>query len=218
MRKITAIAILAAGLAVAASFFGMATGALAGPKEDADAAWQAFVRDDFGRAIALYSRAIDSGTLSPRAMPDAMYNRGRAYQAIGDNDRAIADYGRIIKLNPYFPQVFLARGDAWLAQGRPARAIADFGQAIEIKPDATEGYLRRARVHADQGAWDKALADHGRIIALMPDDALAYAERCGLYEKIGRREAAIADCRRALEIDPGNVGASQTLERLGETP
>ena len=43
----------------------------------------------------------------------AYYNRGRAYHAKGDHDRAIADYNKAIEINPKFDEAHRNRGNAY---------------------------------------------------------------------------------------------------------
>lgn len=182
---------------------------------DLGLAWQAFVRSDYDRAIALYSRAIDSGKLSGRHLPDAHHNRGRSYHALGQYDKSIADYGRIIELNPYFAQVYVSRGHAYRAQGRLDLAIKDYGQVVELAPQKPDGYLFRAEAYIEQGNHDEALADQSKLVEMAPEDSFARAARCATLEIMSRIKEAVVECRRALAIDPGNVGATETLKRIG---
>jgi tetratricopeptide (TPR) repeat protein len=61
-------------------------------------------------------------------------NRGLAYRAKGEHDRAIQDYDEAIKLNPNLAIAFYNRGLAYGAKGQHDRAIQDFDQAIRLNP------------------------------------------------------------------------------------
>ena len=73
----------------------------------------------------------------------AYNNRGVAYTAKGDNDRAIADYNEAIRLDPKSRESLLNRGVAYRRQGRCDRAIADYNEAIRLDPKTPKAYNNR---------------------------------------------------------------------------
>ncbi len=205
--KIAVIAfLLALGLAGAARADGFA---------EMNEGWNAYLRSDYDKAIALYTRALASGDLTGRELPNVYHNRGRSLHALGRYDEAIADYGRIIDLNPYFEAVYISRGQSRQAKGDSDGAVADFSMAIELAPKSQLGYIYRAAALKVQGLYDRAIADQTTLIALAPHDAIGYAIRCETYELISKIPEAVADCKQALSLDPGNVGARAALDRMG---
>ena len=68
-----------------------------------------------------------------------------AFAAKGDNNRAIADYGEAIKLNPLHVEAYNNRGLAYKALGRRADAIADFrkSQSIDATDQTSRDELKR---------------------------------------------------------------------------
>src|SRR5262245_43440118 len=60
---------------------------------------------------------------------EAYINRGIAYGAKGDNDRAIADLSKAIEINPKYAAAYYNRGAAYRAKGDNDRAIADYSSA-----------------------------------------------------------------------------------------
>jgi lipoprotein NlpI len=85
-------------------------------------------------AIAACSRAIASHRYNGRDLAAQYNNRGVAYQAKGDLDRAIADYSEAIRLNPKYVLAFTGRGLANLHAGALPKALADLNQASELDP------------------------------------------------------------------------------------
>ena len=63
--------------------------------------------------------------------PEAKFltNRGDAWQARKDYDRAIADYDAALKLDPKFQRAYNNRGAAWRRKGDRGRALQDYAEA-----------------------------------------------------------------------------------------
>src|SRR5215831_15970700 len=77
---------------------------------------------------------IQSGKESQKNLSIAFNNRGNAYHAKGDDDRAIADYTMSIKLDPKYPAPHNGRGNAYRDKGDRDRALADYSEAIKLDP------------------------------------------------------------------------------------
>ena len=69
------------------------------------------------------------------ALAVAYNNRGNAYAAKRDYDRAIQDFDQSIKLNPTYTKPFNNSGVAYLKKGEYDLAIKAFNQAIRLNPD-----------------------------------------------------------------------------------
>jgi tetratricopeptide (TPR) repeat protein len=63
------------------------------------------------------------------ATPQSYSNRGIAYGNKGEYDRAIADYGKAIEINPKYVGADNGRGSAY---SRRDEAIADFRRALAV--------------------------------------------------------------------------------------
>jgi len=87
----------------------------------------------------------------------AFHNRGLAYRAEGDSDRAIADYTEAIQLDPKNPSTFNNRGFVYHDKGDNDHADADFNEAIRLNPAAA--LKQRGRWFFYQGDFEKAAAD-----------------------------------------------------------
>jgi tetratricopeptide (TPR) repeat protein len=70
-------------------------------------------------------------------------NRGSAFEAKGDHDLAIADYGKAIEINPQDAEAYYNRGIAMLHNGNRDGAITDYTKAIEINPRFADAYVGR---------------------------------------------------------------------------
>ena len=95
-------------------------------------------------------------------------NRGNAYNAKGDRDRAIADFDEAIRLNPNNSNAFNNRGSAYNAKGDRDRAIVDYDKAIGINPGYAAAFYNRGNAYYAKGDRDRAVVDYDRAILLNP--------------------------------------------------
>jgi len=102
---------------------------------------------------------IGAGHDSTPALPIAYNNRGNAYTAKGDYDRAIQDFDQSIKLNQTYPKPFNNRGVAYLRKGEYDLAINAFDEAIKLNPNYGEAFANRAGAYLKKNEYDRAARD-----------------------------------------------------------
>ena len=156
-----------------------------------------------------YQNAIDSFTKSLLLNPSglAYSNRGDAYINVGEYDDAIADYNRVIAIDPNDASAYNNRGVAKGRKGDYDGAIADCSSAIALDPNNAAAYDNRGVAKAHIGDYDGATDDYDRAIALDPNNAAAYHNRGVAVAHKGDYDGAIADCSRAIALDPNNASA-----------
>jgi tetratricopeptide (TPR) repeat protein len=86
----------------------------------------------------------------------AYYNQGVARLEKGENDAAISDLTKAIKMRPRFANAYFYRGRAYLGKGEHDLAISDFNKAIEIDPGLAVAYGERAIIYFIKKDYDKA--------------------------------------------------------------
>ena len=158
-----------------AALFVNATPVLVSPAIAGDA--DACVKGTGDDKIAACTRSINSGLWKGPNLAWAYTNRGIAYRAKGEPDRAIADYDKAIWLNPKFPDAYNGRGSAYDDRGDRDRAIADYDQAIRLNPNFADAYNNRGIAYRAKGEPDRAIADYDQAIRLNPNFALAFYNR-----------------------------------------
>jgi uncharacterized caspase-like protein len=132
----------------------------------------------------------------------AAFDRGYEHFKKKDFDRAIADYGEAIRLNPSFAQAYDGRGSAYRYKGDFDRAIADYSVAIRLDPSFAQAYDGRGSAYRDKGDFDRAITDLNEAIRLNPSSARAYHDRGTTYYYKENFDRAIADYSVAIRLEP----------------
>jgi tetratricopeptide (TPR) repeat protein len=141
---------------------------------------------------------IDKGD-STTALAMAHNNRGTAYVAKADYDRAIQDFDQSIKLNPSNARPFSNRGVAYLKKGELDLAIAAFDEAIKLNPNYSEAFANRAEAYLKQHNYDRAARDYDDAIRIAPGLDVVWSGRCWARAILGNLQAALEDCNKALQ-------------------
>lgn len=142
---------------------------------------------------------IDDRQGTPRTLATAYNNRGNAYTARSDYDRAIADFDQSIKLNPAYVKPLNNRGVAYLRKGEYDLAIEAFDEAIKLNPNYGEAFANRAGAHLKKNEYDRAARDYDAAIGLDPNLKAVWSGRCWTRAILGSLQAAMEDCNRALQ-------------------
>ena len=154
---------------------------------------------------------------TPRT-PGAFFNRGSAYEQLGEHDRAIADYSRSRSGSTRAtPRSFNSRGQAYDYKGEHDLAIADYNQSIRLSRDNPRAYFNRGVALCQQGRLQGgAIADFDEAIRLDPERRRRLPEpRRHARGARQCRPPRAPTTRKALEILPEHEDARESLARLG---
>lgn len=186
-----------------------------------ESAERAHRRGNDRAAIALATRAIETGSLAPGDLTRILRFRAQVYRDTGAKGPAIADYTALIELDPQDAVAFLDRGWAFYVQALYDRAIEDYSTALHLRPDYAKAYNNRCIAYLDKKLYDRAVADCSRAIELElePNLRWAYRNRGLAYGNNGDHARAIEDFTVAIQIDPqyadAYVGRGWSYSRQG---
>ena len=162
----------------------------------AGAALEGVGKDD--AALAKYNDAIKA---DPK-LALAYYGRGillatreRAY------NRAIADFDRVLTLDPANTRALVHRGEAYSQVGDFGHALADLNRAIQLDARDPSAFVTRGLVQQRRGAFDAALADFNAALNVYPRDQQALRNRGALYAAFGRQDEAIKDFDAVIQMN-----------------
>jgi tetratricopeptide (TPR) repeat protein len=141
------------------------------------------IKADPKLALAYYGRGILLAT------------RGRGYA------RAIADFDRVLALDPANSRALVHRGEAYSQVGDFGHALADLNRAIQLDARDPGALVARGLVQQRRGAYDLALADFDAALKINPRDQQALRNRGALYSVAGRQDEAIADFDSVIRMN-----------------
>lgn len=157
---------------------------------------------DADRRISGCTRVLEARGQKPRSRSAAYNNRGSAYLAKGDQERALADFAEALRADPQNAFAYANRGLARYIRGEYDSAIADDNEAIRLNPKDAVPYSGRGSAYSALGDHDRALADQEEALRRQPQFAPAYYGRGVAYMGKGEYDRAIADFTETLRISP----------------
>jgi tetratricopeptide (TPR) repeat protein len=121
---------------------GADTGTL--PPVDPAACMAALAAHDDDKVTAECGALIDNEKTAKADRVKALVARAAVFARKDQLDRAIADYGEALRLEPQ-PDVYNSRGELWWKRGDRPKALSDFAAAIKLSPDhpAAKGNYKR---------------------------------------------------------------------------
>ena len=149
-------------------------------------------------ALAKYNEAIKA---DPK-LALAYYGRGilLATRERGYN-RAIADFDRVLTLEPANTRALVHRGEAYSQVGDFGRALADLNRAIQLDARDPGALVARGLVQQRRGRLDLALADFDAALKIHPRDQQALRNRGALQAVLGHLDAAIEDFDAVIQMN-----------------
>jgi tetratricopeptide (TPR) repeat protein len=132
---------------------------------------EALAQDDYPKAFALYTKALNEAGKEPAARASALFDRAEAYARYAKDTDALADYGEALSLSPdpgFKALVLAARGDLYTQERHYDLAIADYNQALSLKPDMVGVLTARGQAHLRMRDRDAAMADFEAELKVNP--------------------------------------------------
>jgi serine/threonine protein kinase/tetratricopeptide (TPR) repeat protein len=152
--------------------------------------------------------ALDNGTKATSlngSLASAYVTLGRIHSTLGQNDLALTEFQRALKLDSRNADALTGEARAFDLAGRTADAEAAYKQAIALRPDYWDGYNSLGLFYDDHGKYDEAIAELQHAIELTPDNAQAYSNLGAAYvdsgdpKKYPQAEAAL---KKSIDLSP----------------
>src|ERR1700730_1494241 len=173
-------------------------------------------------AIAACTRAIASGKFKGQSLAEIYVDRGIEWDNKREYDRAIADYGEAIRINPNDARALYSLGVVYDAQGKSTEALPLYKRALAIRekalgpdhPNVAASLDSLAGVYLAPGRYAEAEPLHKRALAIYEkalgpdhaDVATSLNNLAELYRNQGRYAEAEPLHKRALAIREKALG------------
>ncbi len=114
---------------------------------------------------------LTSVTINPYLAVDAYSNLAAIFVDLGEYDRAVEYFTKLLYLNASDHLVYANRANAYALKGAYAQAVGDYTTAAALAPWDSRFYLRRGTVFLKQRDARSAAADFARACDLGDRDA-----------------------------------------------
>lgn len=88
-----------------------------------------------------------------QAIASSLFEQGTRKVRQNDLEGALADFNRVLQLNPNYSEAYLNRGITYRKLEKYREAIADFDQLIRLYPNVAEFYFARGGVYVLLGEY-----------------------------------------------------------------
>ncbi len=157
---------------------------------------------DADKVIENCTQAIGASNLGEQNLIRALNNRGIAYQSKRDFDRAIADFTRVLGVNPNDDTALNNRAAVHMQRGDWDHAITDLTEALRLHPDYAIARKNRGDSRLNKGMYAEAVDDYNHALQVDPEDTEALKSRGALHFFLGQFGMAAEDLAREVALDP----------------
>ncbi|MBI4833289.1 MAG: tetratricopeptide repeat protein [Planctomycetes bacterium] len=152
----------------------------------------------YEKAFDAYTKALE---LNPKLV-FSYYKRGViSWEIRKKPDEALADFQKIIEIDPEGYMGYLVKGRLEYEQGNHEAALKEFNKAIELKNDP-EAYLWRATDYVRLKNMKLALADYQKAAQLGEDRFSVQSSLAYFYYAMGTYDKALEYYNKSLKILP----------------
>jgi tetratricopeptide (TPR) repeat protein len=155
---------------------------------------------------------------------EAMYYRGNYYlYGLGDPNKAITEFEKILAQNPNFPLAHYDLAVAYRDLGMPEKSISQYEKTLKLTPNFPEALSNLGGYYFRSGKLDQAVELFKKAVRVYPNFIQARSNLGAALNKQGHPEEAVTHLKKALSLDPEfsianfNLGNSLfALNRLDE--
>ena len=175
------------------------------PKNGYAYSWLAYVREyqgEYGLALSAADKAVKNiPSKDSEYVIFALSVRARTYHALEENDKALEDYARAIKIAPENLKLYEERAQLLFEQKEFDLASKDYNKMIEIDKGNVMGYMGLGRNAKAKKEYNDAIEKFSYVIKLSPTYSSGYSFRASTFVEMKKYKEAIDDIVTALDID-----------------
>ncbi|WP_263381276.1 tetratricopeptide repeat protein [Granulicella arctica] len=143
-----------------------------------------------------------------------LYEHARGAQAADQTDAAIADYLKILRLDPKLGAAYNNLGRLYYNEGRYSDAIPVLVRGLKIDPSMHPAEIILGASYFQTGVYDKAVSSLEAALRALPDDRFARITLVHSLIQQNSNDAAIQQLHKLTAIDPKDQEAWYLLGKL----
>lgn len=168
---------------------------------------QFFSDQQYEQAVEAYSSVLVNNSKNV----NAFYNRGRAYEELGNLDGAEKDFKSAYDLDPRNVQVLMSLSNIYQKKKDNEMALQYANYATEIPGAPAMAFFLKGRAYHLLGNTESALSEYSTAIKIDEDFGQAYYYRGMLNQAIDQTRGACTDLETAVSLNYPQ--ATEALER-----
>jgi len=143
---------------------------------------------------------------------ETLYYQGNfALYSLGDPDKAIDYFQRVLEKDPNFVLALYDLAVAHRDKGLPEQSVADYEKIIQINPEFPEALSNLGGYYFRNGNIEQAVALFKKAIRIYPNFIQALSNLGAALNKQDRPKDAILYLKKTITIDPGFAVAYYNL-------
>lgn len=158
----------------------------------------------YQEAISLYTKRLATDPKNVRML----YNRGRAYEELGQIEKAKVDFERVLEIDENNLRANMSMGNYFYNQQNYKSSIYYFDKAIAIDGRVSRAYLLKARALHQQGSFGDARENYNLAIDFDKKNGEAYFYRGALFVALNQTRKACDDLTRSRELGFAEAAAA----------
>jgi tetratricopeptide (TPR) repeat protein len=143
---------------------------------------------------------------------------GRAYLALGDEERGFLELRRASQATPVPPEALRLLGDLYRTRRNPAEAVTAYHVYLKLNGDTPAVLEGLGDAYVESGNPRMGAEVYLRLDALDPRHGAALVKAARAFLLASDHDAAAETCRRGLAADPENQALADILGRLPSEP
>lgn len=128
------------------------------------------------------------------------YARGLELMLAGRQEKALAEFKKIIEKNDKFFDAYVGRAIVYFEMERWEDGINDLNYVIDTLPKMAAAYYWRCTGYMGLGKMASALSDINKAIDLDKNEPANYIRRGAIYFGMGKYDLAIEDTTKSIQL------------------
>jgi len=136
------------------------------------------------------------------------YATAEVHESQGHYDLAVAEYRRVLEMEPRLPGAHFRLGRALLLRSRDSKAMDDaqreFEEELAIAPQNSDAEYELGEIYREQGQFNLALERFSSAIRYHPEFEEAHIGLSRTLIHLGRPQEALPHLEQAVRLNPQN--------------